>query len=130
MTLRTASVCALMLLLTGCGSDDEPNRSLGETGGAGGVSGSGGSAGAGGSMAGSAGGGSGGTGGGSGSAGTAGSAGSAGTGGTAGVSSCATVDAATLDQGTWDGRFTISGFGHKYGNAPVVYDMAQDVDGS
>ncbi|MCB9590783.1 MAG: hypothetical protein H6718_35575 [Polyangiaceae bacterium] len=130
MTLRTASVCALMLLLTGCGSDDEPNRSLGETGGAGGVSGSGGTAGVGGSMAGSAGGGSGGTAGVAGSAGTAGSAGSAGTGGTAGVSSCATVDAATLDQGTWDGRFTISGFGHKYGNAPVVYDMAQDVDGS
>ncbi|MEZ4370075.1 MAG: hypothetical protein R3B07_04590 [Polyangiaceae bacterium] len=118
MTLRTASVCSLVLLVTACGSD-ESTRSLGETGGAGGVSGSGGTAGvAGASMGGNAGGGVGGT---------SGAAGSAGTGGT---SSCATVDGAALDQGSWDDRFSIAGFGHKYGNAPVVYDMAQDVDGS
>lgn len=114
MTFRTASVCSLVLLLTACGSDAEPSSSLAETGGAGGTAGLGGG----------------------GSAGVAGSAGAAGggSGGVAGAAgagdACATVDASGLASGTWDSRFTIPGFGHKYGNAPVVYDMARDVDGS
>lgn len=121
MTLRTASVCSLILLLAGCGSDDDSSSSRGETGGAGGTSGgsagTGGTGGVGGSSTG-------------GTAGAAGSGGAAGTGGSAGSPICAQLDASALDQGSWDARFTIPGFGHKYGNAPVVFDMAQDVDGS
>jgi hypothetical protein len=40
------------------------------------------------------------------------------------------VDPGVIDGGTWDTRFTVSGFTGPDGHSPTVYDFARDVDGS
>lgn len=105
-TIPSLALCFTLFALVGCGSDDDDTGASGTGGTSGGGTG-----------------GTGATGGASGGGGASGSRGS--------VGSCgASVTSSALSGGSWDDRFTISGFTGHDGIAPMVYDFAKDTDGT